>query len=232
MKFSKYEGIGNDFIICENIKYKDIAKLCDRNKGIGADGVILINDKEDEVVNITIYNADGSVASTCGNGLRCVGAYLNSINNKGEYKIRTISSTYNVKSLENNEYEVEFPSVRAINKESNYYVVSSGNLHVFTLDNVDFEDFVNKIRSIYDANVEAVERLNRDCIKIRVNERGVGETQACGSACIAIVSALYKDNLVNNEVKCLMKGGTLKVKINGEYTSLIGEANFIFEGEM
>lgn len=230
MKFAKYEGIGNDFIICEENKL-DVVKLCDRNRGIGADGVILINDRDKEIIDIAIYNSDGSVASTCGNGLRCVGAYLHNTNNKNEFKIRTISSTYNVKFLDNNEYEVEFPKVNAINKENNYYIVSSGNLHVFTINTVDFNNFVNEVRNYYDANVEVVEILDKDCIKFRVNERGVGETLACGSACVAIVSALYNDNLINNEVRCVMKGGTLKVKINDNSVSLIGEANFIFKGE-
>lgn len=233
MKFAKYVGIGNDFIICEEkLKNLNVIELCDRHKGIGADGVILIDSTEEDIIDITIFNADGSIASTCGNGLRCVGAYLHNKNNKKEFKIRTISSTYNVKCLGNNEYEVEFPIVREINKENEYYVVSSGNLHVFTINKVDFDDFVNEVRNYYDANVERIEILNKDCIKIRVNERGVGETLACGSACIAVVSALYKDNLVNDQVECIMNGGTLKVKIHENSASLIGKANFIFKGEI
>lgn len=231
MKFAKFEGIGNDFIICEKEEI-DVIKLCDRNKGIGADGVIVINDNDEDIIDITIYNADGSEASTCGNGLRCVGAYLHNKNNKEEFKVRTISGVYYMKFLGNNEYEVKFPKVKAINKENNYYVVSCGNLHVFTIDKIDFNCFVSEVRDSYDANVEVVEILSKDCIRFRVNERGVGETLACGSACIAIVSALYNDNLVNNEVNCILKGGVLKVKINEDSTSLIGEANFVFKGEI
>ena len=60
----------------------------------------------------------------------------------------------------------------------------------------------------------------------------MGETLACGSACVAIVSALYNDNLVDNEVKCIMKGGFLKVKINDNNVSLIGKVKFVFKGEI
>lgn len=232
MNFAKYEGAGNDFIICEGKENVDSVKLCDRNKGIGADGVIRINNKDQDIIDITIYNSDGSIASTCGNGLRCVGAYLYNIKGEKKFKIRTISNVYNVTVLGNNEYEVEFPKVKAINKENNYYIVSCGNLHVFTINEVEFNNFVNEVRNYYDANVELVEILNKECIKFRVNERGAGETQACGSACIAIVSALYNDNLVNNEVKCIMKGGNLKVKIHEQSASLIGTGNFVFRGEI
>ena len=99
MKFTKFEGIKNDFIISENIENLNIVELCDRNKGIGADGLILINNREDEVVDIDIYNSDGSIASTCGNGLRCVGAYLKEKLNKNKFKIRTISGIYKVNCI-------------------------------------------------------------------------------------------------------------------------------------
>ena len=86
------------------------------------------------------------------------------------------------------------------------------------------------MRCKYDSNVEIVEILDKKTIKIRVNERGVGETYACGSACVAITSALYKYGLVDKEVTCVMKGGNLKVRI-GDKTYLSGKAKIIYEGE-
>jgi len=230
MKFYKFEGAGNDFIITENLNNLDVINLCDRHYGIGADGVIVIDNIEDNMASIKIYNSDGSEAKTCGNGLRCVASYLKNIIGKEITCIKTICDVYNVKYLENNEYEVGFPVVNDIKKENNYYVVNSGNLHVFTINETNLDDFTNKIRYIYDSNVEVVEILDKNTIKINVNERGVGETLACGSACIAIVSALYKDNLVKDEVVCLMKGGKLKVRIKDK-AYLSGKARLVYKGE-
>ena len=99
MKFYKYEGTGNDFIITEDLKDLDVSCLCKEHYGIGADGVIVIDDIYDDIVKIKIYNKDGSEASTCGNGLRCVGAYLKSKLNKNSFKVETICDIYKVKCL-------------------------------------------------------------------------------------------------------------------------------------
>lgn len=230
MKFYKYEGIKNDFIIVDG--EVDVIKLCDRHSGIGADGVIVVQDISKEVVDIKIYNADGSEASTCGNGLRCVGAYLKEKLNKETFKIRTIADIYNVSHIKDNIYEVDFNIVKDIKKEEDYYIVNSGNLHVFSTCVKDFNLFINKIRKKYDCNVESVEIINRDNIKIKVNERGVGETLGCGSGAIAIVSALYKNNLVNNKVHCYMDGGVLTIEVLKDKVKLSGDANLVFKGEI
>lgn len=230
MEFYKYEGIKNDFIIVE--EDVDVIKLCDRHSGIGADGVIVIKDISKEIIDIKIYNADGSEASTCGNGLRCVGAYLKEKLKKETFKIRTIADTYNVRHIKDNIYEVNFNKVEDIRKEETYYIVNSGNLHVFALNIQNFKLFINDIRKEYDCNVENVEIINRDNIKIKVNERGVGETLGCGSGAIAIVSALYKYNLVNNRVNCCMDGGVLTIEVLKDIVKLSGEANLVFKGEI
>lgn len=230
MKFSKYEAIKNDFIIVDN--EVDVIKLCDRHSSIGADGVIVIKDISKEIIDIKIYNADGSEARTCGNGLRCVGNYLHSKLNKEDFKIRTIASTYNVKHIKDNVYETYFNNVNNIKKEDDYYVVNSDNLHVFSINKKDFNLFINKVRNKYDCNVENVEIIDRNNIKVKVNERGVGETLGCGSGAIAICSALYKDNLINNKVNCIMEGGTLEIEVLENIVKLKGEANFVYKGEI
>lgn len=230
MKFYKAEGTKNDFIIINNLYDYDVKKICDRNSGIGADGVILINEIKNDVASITIYNADGSIALTCGNGLRCVAAYCKNILNKNINKIRIKKDSYKVRYLNEGNYEIGFPLVKKIRKEENYYVVNSGNLHVFTLENLLIDDFKNKVRDKYDANVEIVEILDEKTIKVEVDERGVGKTQACGSACIAIVSALCREKKVDKEVNCIMNGGNLKVRIDDK-AYLSGKAKIIYEGE-
>ena len=229
MYFYKYEGIGNDFIITEDKNIKDIVRLCDRHFGIGADGVIVIENISD-IVRIRIYNADGSEAKTCGNGLRCIGAYLKHKLNKNEFKIQTIWDLYNVRVIDE-EYEVTFPLVKDIKRENDYYIVNSGNNHIITINNKDFDKFIFDINKKYDANIENVIIKDRNNIEIKVYERGVGFTLACGSGAIATVSALYKENLINNDVVCKMDGGYLKVVIKEDKACLIGKANLVYKGE-
>lgn len=229
MYFYKYEGAGNDFIITEDKNKKDIVKLCDRHYGIGADGLIAIEEISD-TVKIRIYNADGSEAKTCGNGLRCVGAYLKNKLNKDNFKIQTICDLYDVRAMKD-EYEVTFPAVKEIKKENDYYVVNSGNSHIITINNKDFDKFIFEINKKYAVNIENVIIKDRSNVEIKVYERGVGFTLACGSGAIAAISALYKDNLVDNEVLCKMDGGYLKVIIDDNKAYLIGDAKLVYKGE-
>lgn len=230
MIFYKYEGTGNDFIIIEEKGNKDIVELCDRHYGIGADGVIVIENR-DEVIKIRIYNADGSEANTCGNGLRCVGAYLKERSNKSKYKIQTISDVYDVEVIDD-EYRVVFPLVKSIKRKDNYYIVNSGNDHVITINNSNFENFISEIKQKYDCNIENVIIHNRNYIEIKVYERGVGYTLACGSGAIATVSALYSDNLVDDNVVCKMDGGYLKVYFMDNNIYLQGKVNLVYRGDI
>ena len=230
MKFEKYEAIKNDFIIVS--KEVDVIKMCDRHSGVGADGVIVIKDINESIIDIKIYNADGSEATTCGNGLRCVGNYLHSRLNKENFKVKTIASTYNVNHIKDNIYEVDFNEINNIKKEDDYYVVNSGNLHVFSINIKDFNSFINRVRSKYDCNVENVKIIDKNNIEVKVNERGVGETLGCGSGAVAVTSALYKDNLINNKVNCKMDGGILEIEILDNVIKLKGEANLVYKGEI
>ena len=99
VKFSKFNGLGNDFIITdENIEQEQIQKLCDRHFGIGADGVI-INSVKDNMPFMKIFNADGSVAKMCGNGIRCYAKYLDL---KGEdfTNINTLAGIKNISKVD------------------------------------------------------------------------------------------------------------------------------------
>ena len=228
MIFYKYEGTGNDFIITEDKCDKDILKLCDRHYGIGADGLIIIDNIE-SIIKMKIYNSDGSEANTCGNGLRCVGAYLKDRYNKINCKIQTISDVYDVEYIDD-EYRVFFPLVKSIKRKDNYYIVNSGNHHIITINNSNFEQFINEIREKYDCNIENVVIHSRNYIEIKVYERGVGFTLACGSGAIACVSALYQNNLVDNNVVCKMDGGDIKVCFSNNHIYLQGKANLVYRG--
>lgn len=232
MRFYKYQGTGNDFIISENLDGYEVKWLCDNHYGVGADGVILVEDIYSDVIDIKIYNKDGSEAKVCGNGLRCVSAYLKEKLNKNKFKIRTISGIYKVNCIDDEEYEVEFSNDIKIEKVDDYYLVNTGNDHVFTICDKDFNEFVSYIKDMYDSNIEKVNIIDKNNIEIRVHERGVGETLACGSACIAIISTLYKDKLANKKVNCYLKGGLIQVRIKGKYIYLRGNAKKVYKGEI
>lgn len=107
LTFEKYNGLGNDFIIVsKNLEVKDIIKLCDRRFGIGADGLIIL-DKKDNIYFMKFFNQDGSIASMCGNGIRCYTHYLynkNLIEKNKIIKINTLSGIKKVKILDEKEF--------------------------------------------------------------------------------------------------------------------------------
>lgn len=230
MKFYKYQGCGNDFIIIENSNDFNPQILCKDHYSIGADGVIILK-KTRNIYKATIYNKDGSEADTCGNGLRCIGAFLHDKYDISEVKVKVNSCLYLIRFIDN-EYEVSFPFIKSVKKEKEYYLVNLVNKHLFTLKDVNIDEYSNKARKKYDVNIEVVKIIDRNNIRIKVNEKGVGNTLSCGSGALAVVSALYLDNLVNNNVTCYMDGGILKVAIKEDCIVLKGEAKFVYKGEM
>ena len=211
MIFEKYQGCGNDFIIVNGKYNSSLAKkLCKRNINIGADGLIIINDNV-----IKFYNADGTKAKICGNGLRCVGNYL--FNHHLLIKQKEIiceKQKYLINVIDNNTFKVDFP------------------LNCILLNYPAKEKIAKEIIK-YDKelNVSFVKIINRKLIKIKTYERGVGFTLSCGSASLASSIILNKLNLIDQEVNIKVTEGNLKVSLKQEY-SLIGSSKFVYKGEI
>lgn len=203
MKFSKYSGCGNDFILIDNRSHEFVTdavqKLCDRHRGIGADGVILL--EEDQDFKMRIFNSDGSQAEMCGNGLRCLGNFILELGYpKKPYQIMTMERTLTIDFIDTY-VKAEMGAVQNLTflEELNGYFLNTGVPHavffVDKLDQIDITSTGSKIRhhaqfAPSGTNVNFVERISENALSIRTFERGVeAETLACGTGACASATA-------------------------------------------
>ncbi len=250
--FSKYEALGNDFIILdlripqggENFSPHDFAvKYCSRNFGIGADGVITVEKPSSEEFDfkMRVINRDGSEAEMSGNGIRCAAKYLvdmKLIKRKDMIVFETLSGKREVKiSGENFEVDMGEPKItRTISIRQNLegIRVDVGNPHVVIFGDLSREDFLSiapEISKSENANVEFANMISHG-IRVWVWERGVGETLACGTGAVAVFKAGREKKIIKNEeTKIIFAGGELIVKGRGEGKICIeGGARYIFSG--
>lgn len=255
MNFSKYQGAGNDFIIIDQrenqyIKKDDtilIKKLCDRRFGIGADGLMLLQNHPNYDFEMIYFNSDGNESSMCGNGGRCIAAFaqkLNIIKNKG--KFIAIDGEHDVIINESGDYvELKMKNVEEIEFFKNDYILNTGSPHyvqfVDRLKKINVHDEGKKIRysdkfNIEGININFVESIDNE-LHIGTYERGVeGETLACGTGVTA--AAIAYQELTNKAIPNInikAKGGDLAVKsqkIGHTYSNiwLCGPAKFVFDG--
>jgi len=272
VSFWKMHGLGNDYILVDNrdgkLKEENLGKiaqrLCRRRFSVGADGLLVLSNSSAADAKMRIFNADGSEAEMCGNGIRCFAKYCfeKGIVNNTELKIETLAGIKNIKlKLENGKVisvtvDMGQPVLdrrlipvqgegRCINEELRVddltyrmTCVSVGNPHcvIFVNDVESFpvETVGPKIEnhSLFPkrTNVEFVQILGVDKLKIRVWERGVGETLACGTgACAAVVAAnlLHK---VGDRCTVSLLGGDLDIQLRDDRIFMTGQAEKAFEG--
>lgn len=285
MKFTKMEGLGNDYVYVncfeetvENPSQVAI-KVSDRHFGIGSDGLILIKPSEVADFTMEMYNADGSQSEMCGNGIRCVGKYVYDygltdkesisvetlagikyldfiIENKekdGRGKVAMVTVNMGEPILTPAEVPVSIDDAKGLDmikdypvtidgKEWNITCVSMGNPHCITfIDNVDTfpidqigPKFENNMIFPRRVNAEFVQIVDRTYAKMRVWERGSGETLACGTGTCATVVASILNGLTEDEVRVTLLGGDLIIKWDRE-TNLVymtGPAKVVFDGEI
>lgn len=233
MDFYKLEATGNDFILIineNNVTY-DVKKLCDRNEGIGADGIINI----DSYLNIKIYNSDGTIAKMCGNGLRCVCKLLSFLTKKQEHYVNLNNHQVYLKQTNNNNVCVEMPTPIMIFSTNGYYV-SILNNHFITLtnnvDNFKFDETHLEILNKRKCNIHAVQVINKDTIKMKSYEYGAKETKSCGSGAVASFFLLYMLNKVSNKVSIIQPGGEVTCFTNNNKYYLQGNVNLLYKGEL
>ncbi|VWL85549.1 diaminopimelate epimerase [Oceanivirga miroungae] len=248
MKFEKYQGIGNDFIILEkDITKEEVRLLCDRHYGIGADGII-VNSKKNGLPYMHFYNQDGSIATMCGNGIRCYASYLES---KGEdfSKIDTLSGIKHIKKV-GDKFRVDMgePTVDFTDKplleNINFDAVFTGCHHLLIYDDEKKygKDFLNENSHELEednklfpngTNVNLVRVKDRKNIEIMTHERGVGITLACGTGASASAYMSYKKGLVDNIVNVKLLGGELEIEISEDNKIyMTGPAKFVYKGEI
>ena len=274
MKFTKMHGIGNDYVYMDCTRERlenpgEIARLVsDRHKGIGSDGLILIQSSDEADFEMAMYNADGSYGKMCGNGIRCVAKYVydNGLTDKTEISVISGGAVKYLKlTVENGKVKkVRVNMGEPILKPSEIPVVGEGDKLVATpivVDNqvyemtcvsmgnphaVVFMDGVDdlKIEEIGPkfeqherfpdrVNTEFVERMDRKNLKMRVWERGSGETMACGTGACATAVAAILNGYADRNVTVHLLGGDLEIfwdeKDNCVY--MTGPAATVFTGE-
>jgi diaminopimelate epimerase len=258
IRFFKFHGAGNDFILIDHRKEsvvldeKQIAFLCHRRFGIGADGLMLLQDSSDYDFRMRYYNSDGREGSMCGNGGRCIVAFADFLGiKKTEYVFEAIDGLHRAKILEHKapvwEVELQMLDVTEVEQRDNHFFLDTGSPHyVEFVEDVQKVDVVQRGKSIRysDAyapagtNVNFISEQNGQ-IQIRTYERGVeDETLACGTGvtAAAIAVAVRKGD-THNEYVLKALGGDLKVRFerrNQRFTNLwlTGPAAFVFAGEI
>jgi len=225
-------NLGNDFIFikekidCEKIKY-----LCNRYLGVGADGVIIVNE---ENKSIEIFNSDGSEANICGNALLCLGKLYPNLD-----EVITKSGTKRIKKI--NEHiciEMGCPSiVKGFPKKFQgipINIVEIGNTHVIALvDDVDLfnlEYFAKSIQRFVKANVNIISDIDEESFKIRTFELGADETSACGSGITSSFFVLNKLGLVKEQ--CLAKAmlGNMEVYLENNNIFIKSTPKLVYKG--
>lgn len=256
MKFSfvKYQGTGNDFVILDN-RDKDfpknnfslISKICDRRFGVGADGLILIEEAEGYNFRMVYFNADGKEGSMCGNGGRCAVAFSYMHNIAPASGVFIAVDGEHAFEVGLDTVKIQMIDVIDIRNEDNAYILNTGSPHyVYYVENTDAVDLLKDARKIrYNdtyklngINVNIVEEKN-GLLKMRTYERGVeDETLSCGTGTVAVaLSYAEKKNLLEGIIPIKARGGDLKVyfeKSNRIYTKLWleGAATKVYKGEI
>jgi diaminopimelate epimerase len=243
VKFTKMHGCGNDFIVVDEAVRLDPAQaraLCDRRTGIGADGILVIGPPVGRRWPMVIHNADGSIADACGNGARCVARFLLDRNGGDALKLDTASGV--VRAWRDPEgFAIELPApqlgdaLRVDGREARIVRVGNPNVMVF-VDDPAGEDLVALAAASTalagPANVGALTPGGASDITLRVHERGVGETLACGTgSCAAVAAAIARGDVTSDTVRVRLPGGTLVVRPRGEHYELAGPAEYVFSGD-
>jgi diaminopimelate epimerase len=254
--FYKYQGTGNDFIMIDNrseffpkTQPHLIKHLCDRKFGIGADGLILLENHRQYDFKMVYYNSDGNESSMCGNGGRCLVAFakqIGVIDYKAQFE--AIDGYHFAEIEENGIVALQMKDVEVIKEYEKYTFLNTGSPHhvqlVDDLVAMDVKTEGAKIRysDLYGAagsNVNFVNQLANSIFAVRTYERGVeDETLSCGTGVTAVAIAMHKAGKVKNNVIDLhVEGGKLRVQFDvdhGRYSNvfLLGPATFVFDGKI
>ncbi len=247
---TKMHGAHNDFVIvdCRRVPIGDAPSfarwVCDRRDGVGADGLLTLERATHGDVRMRIFNADGSEAEMCGNGIRCAARWLDEAGEGERVRFETLAGTVEtVVEGREPEYRVRVRlGVPTLDRDrlpgaTRATVVDLGNPHVVIfrdrLDDLDLtrlaEGMQRDARFPEGANVH-IAVLERDGIRARHWERGVGLTQACGTGAVAVAAVAISDGVVAEAVQVAVPGGQLGVEWDGRGPAyLIGPAVRVFD---
>ena len=272
LRFSKMHGAGNDFVV---IDLRDgtpapdaalAARLADRHFGVGCDQILTIESPRSAtaVASYRIWNADGSNSEQCGNGARCVAAWLvrDGMAQATHFRVDSPLATHAVERLGGDRYAIamgvpnfdpaDVPlagfaaskqrySLEVHGEHVEFGAVSMGNPHaVLEVDDVDAAPVKTlgaalQASAVFpeSANIGFAQIVARDRMRLRVFERGVGETLACGSGACAAAAVLMRRGVLDRSVTIELPGGNLHIQWpdDGAEAIMSGPAAFVFEGE-
>jgi len=285
IKVTKCHGSGNDFFIIDEISNPyhfsetDRAALakafCDRSTSLGADGILFVLPSESCHAKMRVFNADGSEASMCGNGIRCVARYVCELLDVKEAVIETMKADLEVKreadifsdiptylveispvsfNVADLPLHIEQPTLKneklkALNEELNFTALAVPNPHLISIVNKqqiesslqeELSKYVNGPNELFTdgVNVSFVSILDEASIYVRTFERGVGFTNACGTAMSAssLVTILNGFNKVGEYIDVYNNGGKVRTFVhetNGKYRiDLIGNATYVYDAKV
>lgn len=249
IKLTKMQGCGNDFVIIDYCEYEktnmpmaELAKkVCNRNFGVGADGMIIPKtDTKETDIGWYFYNSDGSIAQMCGNGMRCFAKYVHDkgLVNKKEFSVMTGAGIIRPQLLEDGNVKVNMGTpiledekipfkgsrqLKALDREFEITPVSMGNPHCVIIGEDNPMEMALKYGPVIEkheyfpekTNTEFVKVISKNEIDMRVYERGCGITLACGTGACASVVACVLNNLTEQKVKVNLLGGSVFVEWQG-----------------
>lgn len=251
-------GLGNDFVVIDAISPSfslsslPVAKLADRHTGIGFDQLLLIEKSKKADFFCRIFNADGSEAEQCGNGLRCVALFIHDkqLHSSNTFSIETLAGVFPVELLPDGLVRVTLPigDIEKQNVTLSLPAESSVSLQTLSLGN---PHAILEVTSIADApvatlgpaisthshfkqgtNVGFMQVANKHHLHLRTYERGAGETNACGSNACAAALAAMQSGLVESPVKVQFRLGSLLIERQNKNGPVLmtGPAEKLFEG--
>ena len=275
MRFSKYHGAGNDFLLVEDLDDRIVlsseitAAMCDRFRGPGADGVIRVTRGRTAPFAMELWNADGGRAETSGNGMRCLGRFLidRGLATGGAIEVDTLAGVKRIEAtMEDGEptgarvdmgppglTRAEIPMAGPANDRfidrpfpdagADYRAaaVSMGNPHLVLIGRPDLEALeLPRIGPLLEHHSDFPERTNVEWVRVedgrlavRVWERGVGETLACGTGACAVLVAANLMGVSGRQAVVGFRGGDLEVEwAEDDRVYLAGPVAHVFEGEL
>jgi diaminopimelate epimerase len=254
LEFTKYEGLGNDFIVVDGavaLARAQVEALCDRHFGIGADGVLVVGPPTvaDADAQMIVVNADGTRPEMCGNGLRCAALHLARQRRitGGKFRVQTDAGVLDCEiAVSGNWGTVQTALGRGVVAETHqhgaysFQLVSTGNPHAIWFGEIPPLAVVDEVGSAVcgelpgGANVEFVEVISSTHLRVVVWERGVGRTLACGTgaAACAVAAVAAGKAPAGIPLRVGLPGGDLTIEVaGGSYELLVeGPAALVFSG--
>lgn len=243
LQIAKYCASGNDFVIFhafEKADRSDLARtLCDRQNGVGADGLIVLVPHESHDFEWEFYNADGSTASMCGNGSRACAHYAHRFGLAPSSMSFVTGAGVITAQVEGDMVQSDLTPPLIVNHEivengMHWWLIDTGVPHLVTFD-ADIEHFdielARRLRHQYNANVNIASRNSDGTLRVRTYERGVeDETLACGTGMAASFYRAHKEGLVGEKVQVFPKSGeTLYLGYTNGIITFKGEVKGTFE---